>query len=257
MRLAKPTQHWPEYNRQDFLARGLVGFWPMWEGAGSIVQDLVNGNDGTLDGPTWGGSAVGTALSYAVNGQHVLVPTTPTLEPEQITVMCLAQTNNPSGALNGGIAAGTPFGTLDWRIDFNSSAVRMSVDTVDSPTGVQVTVPLTDTKFHHYGFTYDLARIKSYKDGVQVQDSAQTGAIVYNSLPIRFGRQTNFSLDGRISYVAMWDRALTESEFAAIGTDWFRLIRPGVMPSVAAIGVARQLVNDGLVNAPMIGSLVG
>ena len=37
---------------------GLVGYWPMNEGSGDVVFDSSNGNDGTINGATWGQDSI-------------------------------------------------------------------------------------------------------------------------------------------------------------------------------------------------------
>ena len=32
---------------------GLVGYWPMDDGVGNVLEDLVGGNDGTISGAAW------------------------------------------------------------------------------------------------------------------------------------------------------------------------------------------------------------
>lgn len=54
----KPTPWCPGIRRSNRLARGLVAYWPMWEGAGGKVFDLVNGHMDALNGPIWAPSGL-------------------------------------------------------------------------------------------------------------------------------------------------------------------------------------------------------
>ena len=53
-------------DRTDPILRGLVGWWPLNDGAGTKAKDLVGGgNDGTLNSNVaWGTSSVGTVAVF-------------------------------------------------------------------------------------------------------------------------------------------------------------------------------------------------
>lgn len=56
----------------DPLARGLVGAWPLNEGAGTIAGDITRRQNGTVTGsPTWVGGRNGKALQFSASSQYV------------------------------------------------------------------------------------------------------------------------------------------------------------------------------------------
>lgn len=67
MTLIKPSPWWPGLRRYDPLGDGLVAYWPMWEGAGSQVQDIVDPGGrlhGTINGATWVATDRGPVLNF-------------------------------------------------------------------------------------------------------------------------------------------------------------------------------------------------
>lgn len=61
--LAKPQLWYPGINQQHPLARGVVGLWPLWEGAGSQLGDV----SGHVRNGTWSGTGkhwVGSQLGW-------------------------------------------------------------------------------------------------------------------------------------------------------------------------------------------------
>lgn len=62
-----------ELDRSHPLAKGLVGYWSMQEGAGEFVNDISGfGNKGTLtNGPTWQPGKFGSALNFDGTNDYV------------------------------------------------------------------------------------------------------------------------------------------------------------------------------------------
>ena len=61
--------------------KGLVAYWPMDEGEGSTVRDLSgNGLHGRIDGPTWTQGRSGAALEFRPEGKGVEIESDPRLD---------------------------------------------------------------------------------------------------------------------------------------------------------------------------------
>ncbi len=54
------------------LVAGLVGWWPLNEGAGSRSNDIIGNNRGIITGPTWGkGGKIGVGLSFDGSDDYI------------------------------------------------------------------------------------------------------------------------------------------------------------------------------------------
>src|SRR5680860_48386 len=69
----------------------------------------------------------------------------------------------------------------------------------------------------HLATTYDNAWLRLYRNGVQVAQTASSGAIQASALPLRIGGNAVWGeyTDGRIDEVRIYNRALSGAEIAA------------------------------------------
>lgn len=69
-------------------------------------------------------------------------------------------------------------------------------------------------KWTHLAITYDGAKVVFYIDGKKDVEHAATGKISTSSHPLRFGKPSGYDycLDGSLSNVKVWSRALSEDE---------------------------------------------
>lgn len=79
MSQVKPQLWWPGINSDDPLARGLVGYWPLWAGAGQTAFDVVGNNDGVINGATWVEGSEGISLDFNGSGSVITIPDSPSL----------------------------------------------------------------------------------------------------------------------------------------------------------------------------------
>ena len=70
------------------IADGPISYWPLDEGQGTYTHDMVNNNDGVLNGnPQWVTGVIGEALDFDGNGDYVACGDSALLRPEaEITV---------------------------------------------------------------------------------------------------------------------------------------------------------------------------
>jgi hypothetical protein len=111
------------------LLSGLVGYWPLNEGSGTVTRDYsTSGNTGTLVGsPTWTSGKYGKALSFNGSSNYVTIPDPSNifsfLSSTNFTVsLWVKPTSIASGAFIGK-------GTTDyWYVGFSSNSLyaRMS-----------------------------------------------------------------------------------------------------------------------------------
>ena len=78
------VENWLETNIND----GLTAYWSFDEGSGTTAEDVIGGNDGTLNGdPNWVDGISGKALDFDGSGDYVDVANSPDLNPtDAITI---------------------------------------------------------------------------------------------------------------------------------------------------------------------------
>ncbi|KKM25429.1 hypothetical protein LCGC14_1595080 [marine sediment metagenome] len=245
MTLVQSQMWWPGINRQHPLARGLGRYWPMWEGAGSQVGDLVNPNPeafrGTLiNEPTWVGSENVWALGYlAASTQYVDfglfndAETGPFTVTAQANVSAASDTNAGLYSNNTGANFKGPFllqGNNAWP-------------TIAWLSGDQIVSTTTSSGWHEYTMVRyaGTTGIEGFVDGTSVGTAAGRSGIVTGQnlyLGVRF--RNDSYLTGQIGRFSFWNRALAPSEIAHLARDPHALTRlrsrPHVVPAAAAVG---------------------
>ncbi len=117
----------------------------------------------------------------------------------------------------------------------------------------------TLNEWHHVVAVYNGTRGWIYVDGDDVTDDSTVNTPIVTVASANIGRRRSGNdrfFDGRISSVATYNRVFAPSEIRAHANDPHYIVRPKQL-AVPSVGVAKPLVNSGLVNSPVIGSLVG
>ena len=73
---------------------GMACYWKLDEGHGATASDSAGENHGSINGAVWSTGQIGEALSFG-NNSYVVVPISPDLSPEQITIETWV---NPTGS---------------------------------------------------------------------------------------------------------------------------------------------------------------
>jgi len=203
---------------------GLVGYWSMEEGNGSLTKDLSgNGNNGTLiSSPTWVSGKLGNALSFS-GANYVEASTSNTLSigSNQITVSVWVKPT--AGDYRTILSKG--YSSSD-----GGYAIRMTRDSEPTKAFFQVynaagTIGSAGTYsnikngvWSHLIGTYDGSQVCFYVNGVlDGSCGALTGNIKTNSLPVRLGKlatsggTTEFYV-GLVDEARIYNRAISTSE---------------------------------------------
>jgi prepilin-type N-terminal cleavage/methylation domain-containing protein len=210
-----------------FNQTGLVGYWPMDEGAGSSTQDMSgNGNTGT-----WSGTPVGTNNTYYTQGKigsyagmwspyisgnstYINVPIDTSLEPSQVTVS--EWVNQPANMQPGYRWTGIQYGTgyyiiidqtsLTWNIQCGSSC----------GVGVGATIPAYNSWYLLTG-TWDGHTADIYVNGKPISSSTAAGSLTYVSPTFSIGKNGNAAASAvSLDDVRIYNRALSAAEIQAL-----------------------------------------
>lgn len=225
-----------------FPSDGLVARWQGTEGSGSVVVDVSgNGFDMTLSNMTWSGVSVGDGIALNCSrslNSYGWVAHNAALHPSFMSVsgwMSAGWTNSELGCLVSCSYAG---GWYLLKSTTNKMLIRLDIgSTVVYP---QCSFDLTTLSAgaHHFVATYDGNYLKLYVDGILVDtdDLTANPDLVFFTFPIpihyaynnglHFGNSAattasaapnaGYGLNGQIGDIALWNRALTDAEVAAM-----------------------------------------
>jgi Concanavalin A-like lectin/glucanases superfamily len=217
---------------------GLVGHWPLSEGAGTTVADSSGfGAQGTMSGGvSWLVTPHGTALAFDGGTGIVQIPDAPQLEPSPaVTVSAwIARGGSPgdfryvlSKGATGCIAAAYglysgPNGGLEFYVSHNRGT--QYAQSPDAGPGVW------DGNWHLVVGTFDGSTVRLYVDGTEVGSgtpfSGGLGYGLFSSNSLYIGdyagcQRKNFL--GAIADVQIWNRALGAGEV-------YDMVQPPAVP---------------------------
>jgi len=198
---------------------GLVGCWLPFVGEGDTLKDYSGeGNDGTLNGPTWiYDSHFGWVLDFDGVDDYVEVSGLQTVSPAHLTYSAWIKTldsgtNSIYYKEEGGPWHHLTIGTV------NPGDIRFTATDSSTTVDLDTSANLDDGNWHHVVGTYDGSTMRVYIDGEEVNsDSTLSGDLSYaeDDIPTIGSRMgsTNF-FNGTIDEVRIYDRALSENEIS-------------------------------------------
>ena len=200
---------------------GLVGAYGFEETTGTAVTDSSGANNpGTISGAAarTASGKIGRAIDFDGVNDYVSVADANSLDlTTGMTLEAWVQLDTVS-SWRTAILKEKP-GSLVYALYANSSSARPQGEIVtgtgagtDRVAGIGPA--LTAGTWTHLALTYDNAQLRLYKNGVQVTQTASTGAIQASGLPLRIGGNAIWGeyLDGRIDEVRVYNRALSAAE---------------------------------------------
>jgi hypothetical protein len=205
------------------LTRGLVGYWKLDDGAGTIALDSSpQHNDGILMGL---GETDWTPMGYKQGGLAftptkipvVVVPDAPSLNPT--TGITLAAWINSADWL--GNRRFIQKGNTDnqYRLQEDAGLIRFHLVGVTNGSIFALLPPTGE--FHHVAGTYDGAFIRIYVDGRMITEEVALGAIATTGNNLHLGERTPTSTPGNAFFgvldeVVVYDRGLNATEVARL-----------------------------------------
>ena len=225
------------------LARGLVGYWLINEGSGSIINDLSgNGNTGTLLGPTWKAGKFGPALDFEEdNSDYVVLPDTlfdKFTGATGITIITSLKRGSTEGANSHRVfsmpLSGALVGSDKIHFEFDDDKLEWQAAVARGDEGVITSAgTFTDTSaWLHIACTADLISVSNnlnfYLNGVlnttgsknyttKAFDSDwRTGLSALNISSRENAPARDRYFDGLIEYFYLFNRALSAFEIAKL-----------------------------------------
>ncbi|HVZ76263.1 MAG TPA: LamG domain-containing protein [Candidatus Paceibacterota bacterium] len=215
----------PAFAQASVLGRptnnlGLVSYWPLDEGSGSITDDVTGAHDGTLHGsPAWVAGKFGDAVSFNDNGSQYISAGTNTItganpftlaawvNTAQLTNYAGAVAIGPSASYESayiGVVAGAQYGT--------SNSLGGGLYGVNIGSGVT-----TIGAWVYIAMTSDGTNIRMYINGTLTNTVAATPSLASGPIGIgRIGTDTTYDFKGVVDSPRIYSRALSGAEVSAL-----------------------------------------
>jgi hypothetical protein len=210
------------------LARGLVFFAPLWDGAGPSTYDLVSGTTLALAGSAaWGAASQSALQVIGAGAAQVIAPASLQLAgPMTIAVgwHYASQQSNQGGlfGLSYTNSNTSPYYAAGFRLAGSFTAYNLYHDIGGSLRTVGATAAIATG--NDYVFSASLASgLQSiYTNGVAGGSSAYSGSITYGTNSYLYIGNCNtvfgaYGTGGLVYWAAIWARTLSAAEHAAIG----------------------------------------
>ena len=197
---------------------GLVAHWPMDEGSGDEVEDVVGGGGvGTFVGnPSWVTGKGGRAVECSA-GNYISVPGNADLEPTSVTATMWVYFNDVAPPRQDFFSKNDDYALSlhEWADDGTIyPVIHMPTDNwVVAPGTVQVEAGV----WYHIALVYDenSTDLVTYIDGVEDARTQAPDGIGYRPGPLTLGDYGGRPLRGIMDEVKVWNEALPQAEVQA------------------------------------------
>ena len=221
------------------LSKGLIGYWVMNEGSGTIIRDVSgNGNTGTITSAPWVAGKFGSALSF--NGSPTKVSTPLTYSGNEITYACWFNATNLKGS-NRDCIVGTGWLTRVGHVflvqrSTSEGLIYFGIGRADSSGASSYSIP--GFAVGRWYFIVTTVNVNTspvctlYLDGKKVHSSkSPVGETISctHTIGIGYGYDLSY-FSGLIDNVMIYNRALTDQEIASLYTDPYQMFRSRHLP---------------------------
>ena len=227
------------------LAKGLVGYWPMLEGAGNTISDLSgNGNDGNLVADThWVGGKFGPCLSFDGSGDGINCGSPHNFNgsvPFSAIAWIKTSLNQDRSIF------GTNHDT-GWYLRIEAgTGLRAKIDDGANDAHEQVACSAYDGNWHQVGIVLTDSKLWTIFDGKIIKD-IDNGAV--NDLADTFNIGAIVGADpfnGSIDDVMIYNRALSASEVAELYRNPFGMFERDEIALWQSVGGGIEYIETGL-----------
>lgn len=228
-------------DRRSSLWQGMRGFYPLTEGGGGTAFDATGANPGTLHGSlTWSPSLVGPSLAAFTGGDatttYVDCGNSPSLNPLSMTlVSCVFPLTIPANSSSAGFVVGRDSDTAGRSFAFGmttTNELHFEINGTVVFSAASPLVPLSRWSVIGVSHTNGVGA-QGYLAGAQIVSSTYATPIASSTGSTTIGRRNYVGYQdgflGSLGWAAIWNRALTPGEHAAIGaspTAIFDLLYP-------------------------------
>ncbi|MFV2069956.1 MAG: LamG-like jellyroll fold domain-containing protein, partial [Pirellulales bacterium] len=197
-----------------------LAYWRLNEGGPTAADSSTSAvvHDGTYENGVFQGARsllIGDlAARFDGSNDRIVVPDDAELRPAGLTVEALVL---PESGIGNGDTVLIKTSTGSWNdgygLYYNAGKIRFFVNNSSSGS---VEAPITLDTWSHVVGTYDGSQVRLYVNGTLVNSRVYTTPLNHstNSLQIGQGTSSYQTWTGRIDDVAIYDRALTDTEIA-------------------------------------------
>ena len=212
------------------LARGLVGYWPMNERAGNVVNDLSGHYSLVWNGTSssWVVGTVGTAIRFpGTETDYLSINSAVRTTADPFTVICVARRSDGGTDLKGlfgiqGTASTDVVLAAYYNADYNGFGVSRNVSNAGWK-GRGAGAALTQSDWHMFAVTCAGGDVYPalYVDGVSWGTDQAYDLLGWatNATHIGRGYQLEYSAGSDVALFQIYDRVLSPTEIAALYAD--------------------------------------
>lgn len=187
-------------------------YLPMDEGAGAYANDTSQyGNNGTLNGTTWGGGYSVTGLEFDGVNDSVNITTFTNLTVSDITLSAWINTASASNQMI--ISQGEAPYTF-YAFVTSGGAIRCAFDSTTQGAKSLDGSTVNDGEWHRIDCVYNGTNMLLYLDGVEDARTTYTGVLDVGRNFAEIGQRspTGLFMNGTIDEVQIYNRSLTPAE---------------------------------------------
>ncbi len=211
---------------------GLIHCWPLCEGVGGGVRNVVGGHDGVLHGMDWGLGAYGrelrsTGASGGVNVGNVSLPAS-----KRVTLVVLFRSDDVTKTQRVFAQGGSPVvAGNNLSLQIFASEIRAIIGQNGGAQFVGTGAGVASGQWHQVVLTYDGSYARVYVDGVLDVEEGTSVSLGGTALACRIGGRANGAsaekFEGSIAYVGLYGTVWDAGMVRESGRDVFGLFRGG------------------------------
>jgi hypothetical protein len=220
------------------LSDGLVGFWLMNEGAGSVIQDLSgNGNNGTFaSGAEWTAGKFGSCVNFPTGTDYINFGNKPSTKIGLDDLSGVAWVKFDTIQSSQGIFdCGARFGATEgWMfLTYNNNAIfQIRLNNGTTQSSYSSSSALTNDGLWHQA-AFSIVRsgnVTFYLDGIYAGVSDVSGRVAEDLQGAQNFKisslNSSYDILGKVDNAILFNRALSASEIAQLYREPFCMFKP-------------------------------
>jgi len=195
----------------------LIARWPLDEGSGNVIKDVVGGNDGEFVGGKlqWVSAKFEKGLEFPGENIHVAIEKNPDLESADSVTLALWVNFSKVGSRGDIVSYDDSYAIIT-----DTSVFKAFIHQGNWPMANGAT-PIVTGEWYFAAMTYDGKNVNIYVNGEPDGTIAAPGSIAYQNTELWFGAAPAdpgqaWYLNGILDEVEIWDKAMTEDEIMSL-----------------------------------------